>query len=225
MTDEAQQVASPVDGDQQVPETSNGTSAKAETPVVDSEKKTDVDVDLLIKEREEARREAQKLRASLRKKEEAEAEAQRASLSEAERLLAELEDLRKARQEWNNEKRQMLAEGVARDVAGSLGLIDYKDALALIPRSSIEYDDDGTPLNLRELFSNLVKSKPYLVAGGGQSAKVVSTNAASGTSGGAAPTLTAAELEAAQRAGISPERWEALKAVKTLDDWKKTKTS
>lgn len=225
MTDEAQQVASPEDADKQVQETSNSTSAVAGTQVVDSEKKPELDLELLIKEREEAKREAQKLRATLRQKETAEAEAAKASMSEAERLLAELDDLRKMQQDWTNEKKEILAEGVARDVASTLGLIDYKDALALIPKSQIEYDDAGVPQNLRELFAQLVKSKPYLVAGGGQSPKVMSTNAASGTSGGNAPTLNAAELEAAQRAGISPERWAALKSVKTLDDWKKTKTS
>ena len=225
MTDEAQPAPLQESESKQVQETSDSTSATAETLAVNSDKKTDIDVDLLLREREEARREAQKLRATLRKKEESEAEAAKASLSEAERLAAELDELRKARQDWQTEKREMLAEGVARDVAESLGLIDYKDALALIPRSSIEYDDNGVPVNLRELFQHLVKSKPYLVAGSGQSTKVVSTNAASGTSGGSAPVLTAMELEAAQRAGISPERWNALKSVKTLDDWKKTKTS
>jgi hypothetical protein len=131
--------------------------------------------------------------------------------------------LRKQAETWANEKKAILAESVARDAAEKLGIIDYRDALALTPKDDIVYDDDGRPENLESLFTALVKSKPYLVSGDSRQVKTVTANASAGTSGGPTVRLSADELEQAKRAGIAPERWVALKSVKTLDDWKKTR--
>jgi hypothetical protein len=188
-----------------------------------NESKPELDVQVLVKEREEAKREAQKLRTALRAKEAAEAEAAKAQMSEQEKLHAEVAELRKQAETWASEKKAILAESVARDAAEKLGIIDYRDALALTPKDDIVYDDDGRPENLESLFTMLVKSKPYLVSGDSRQVKTVTANASAGTSGGPTVRLSADELEQAKRAGITPERWVALKAVKTLDDWKKTR--
>jgi hypothetical protein len=188
-----------------------------------TESKPELDVQVLVKEREEAKREAQKLRQQLRAKEAAEAEAAKAQMSEQERLVAEVTELRKQAETWANERKAILAEAVARDAAEKIGIIDYRDALALVSKEEIVYDDLGKPENLDILFSNLVKAKPYLVSGDGRQVKTATANASAGTSGGPTVRLSSEELEMAKRAGIAPERWVALKAVKTLDDWKKTR--
>lgn len=188
-----------------------------------TESKPELDVQVLVKEREEAKREAQKLRQQLRAKEAAEAEAAKAQMSEQERLVAEVTELRKQAETWANERKAILAEAVARDAAEKIGVIDYRDALALVNKDEIVYDDSGKPENLEILFSNLVKAKPYLVSGDGRQVKTATANASAGTSGGPTVRLSSEELEMAKRAGITPERWVALKAVKTLDDWKKTR--
>ena len=221
MADEAQKVAA-----QEVPPTTqevpSDEGANITTQAV-TESKPELDVDVLVKEREEAKREAQKLRQQLRQKEAAEAEAAKAQMSEQERLTAEVAELRRQAETWAGEKKSILAESIAQSIAGKIGIIDYRDALALTDKDAIVYDEDGRPENLESLFANLVKAKPYLVSGDGRTVKTPATNAASGTSGGPTVRLTSDELAEAQRAGIAPERWAALKSVKTLDDWKKTR--
>lgn len=223
MTDEAQK-ATTQEVVPQALEANSVTSADTTTLEVNSPK-ADLDVDLLVKEREEAKREAQKLRQQLRAKETAEAEAAKAQMTEQERLATELADLRKQAETWAKERQQIVAESAARDIADELGIIDHRDALALTNRDEIVYDDAGRPENLKQLFSALVKAKPYLVSGEGRTVKTAAASASAGVSGGPTVRLTAEELKEAERAGITPERWVALKSVKTLDDWKKTRTS
>lgn len=221
MTDEAQKTVT-----QEVPPTTqevpSDEGAQVTTQEV-NESKPDLDVQVLVKEREEAKREAQKLRTTLRQKEAAEAEAAKAQMSEQERLVAELAELKKQAEVWANEKKLLMGETVARDAAEKIGIIDYRDALALVNKDEIVYDDNGRPENFDSLFSALVKAKPYLVSGDGRTVKTATANASSGTSGGPTVRLSSEELEQAKRAGITPERWVALKQVKTLDDWKKTR--
>jgi hypothetical protein len=225
MTDTAQQ-ATTQEVQPQAQEALNDASANVASTtqeVVATPEQPTPDVNILLREREEAKREAQNLRKQLRAKEQAEEETARAAMSETDRLKAEVESLRQQQQTWSEERRSIVSESTARDVAERLSIIDYRDALALVEKSSIVYGDDGKPENLETLFLNLIKAKPYLVSGEGRSVKPsTTTNAASGTSGGPTVRLTSEELEAAERAGMSPERYSALKQVKTLDDWKKS---
>ncbi len=162
-----------------------------------------------------ANKEAEKARLAAR-------ELERSKLSEEEKASAELADLKAEREQWLLEKRKLLADAEARDIGAKLGLVDYRDALALIPADQIETDADGKPTNIEALFRELVAAKGYLVA---HPSKPVppSTGAAAGTSGGRPPNLTADELAAAQRTGIAPERYAALKGVTTLADWQATR--
>lgn len=182
-----------------------------------------LDPAVLLRERDEAKREAANARRELNKREAAEREAAAAAMSDAEKVVAERDALKAERDKWETEKRRLLADAEARDLGAKLGLVDHRDALALIPADQIEIDETtGRPKNLETLFRALIAEKPYLVAKPGATPPP-STGAAAGTSGGPAPRLTADELEAARTTGIAPERYAALKSVKTLDDWQKTR--
>lgn len=226
------QTPAPQEGAGESPQ--EGGAGAAPTPLEGGDDpQQSLDPVIAARERDEAKREAQTLRRKLRELEKAEADRQAAAeqermaaLSDVDKVKAEIEQLRKEREEWVQERRRLVADAEARDLGTKLGLLDYRDALALIPDDEIEVDDDGRPTNLEPLFRELVKQKPYL-AGKAQEGRPAApnSNASSGTSGGPSPKLTSAELEAANKAGIDPQRYAALKGVKTLAEWQSTRQS
>lgn len=50
--------------------------------------------------------------------------------------------------------------------AAKRGLADPSDAIALLDRSVLEFDKDGSPTNIAEAMDSLLKAKPHLVGGG-----------------------------------------------------------
>lgn len=208
--------ATPQGGESQDGTTPEGTQAGA-TPTPGT---SEHERKLAERERENA-----DLRRRLKKRDDEDAAKAAAAMTEAEQAAAALKKLQAERDEWQAEKRKLLADAEARDLGAKLGLIDYRDALALIPPDQIVIDEtSGKPTNLEQLFRDLVKEKGYLVEKATKPAPP-STGAAAGTSGGPAPRLTADELDAANKAGIAPERWAALKGVSTLADWQKTRAA
>lgn len=107
--------------------------------------------------------EARKLRAeanSLRKRLK---EAEERDLTEAQRSQKELDDLRKARDGWETERREMQLQMHVADTATRLAFVNPTVAYRLIDRDAVEYDDNGTPRNTEKLLQKLAESEPYLV--------------------------------------------------------------
>lgn len=186
-----------------------GSQAPATTP-------TD-DPIILRQKLDEANREAARLRTEKKKRDDADEAARVAALSDSEKVVAERDAAAKRVTELEAENQRLQADAEARDLGAKLGLADYRDALALIPADQIERGKDGKPTNLEALFRALLAEKPYLAKTG--TPPPPSTGASAGTSGGPAPRLTADELDAAKRTGTSPERYAAMKNVKTLADY------
>jgi hypothetical protein len=104
-----------------------------------------------------------------------------------------------------------------------MGLVDVDAASRLLDWEQIEYGDDGKPSNVEDLLRGLLKDKPYL--GGQRPIPSGTINPAGGTTGALPPRLTAEELEAAKTYGMTPERYAALRSVRTIDDWAATRRS
>jgi len=104
-----------------------------------------------------------------------------------------------------------------------MGLVDVDAASRLLDWDLIEYGDDGKPNNVEDLLRDLLRDKPYM--GGQRPIPSGSIGATSGTTGALPPRLTAEELEAAKTYNMTPERYAALRSVRTVDDWAATRRS
>lgn len=167
----------------------------------------------------EANKESEKRRKEL-------SEAEKAKLTAEEQTEAELKELRAAKEEWDVQRAELFLEREVNRLAPTLGIVDAEVITRLLDWDELEFDDKGRATNVETAVKAILGAKPYLskkpepVPGGTRTGN----NAADGTSGdGPAPNLTAAELEAAKSSGIDPVRYAALKNVKTIDDWNKTR--
>lgn len=164
--------------------------------------------------RRDAERRAKAAEKALKEKEDAE-------LSEAQKQAKRLADLEAEKATWEQERQTVYLTAAVSDLSPKLGLVDVDAVTRLLDRSAVEFDESGRPTNAEELVRALVRSKPYLA--GGRPQPPVGTNATEGTTSGPAPVLTADELEAAKATGMSPERYAALKGVRTVEDWQATR--
>lgn len=128
-------------------------------------------------------------------------------------------DLQKAHDDALRAHQEYKINAEVRLQAAQMGFADLSDAVRLLDWSEIEYDDDGTPKNVRDLLGKLLKAKPYLagksaasaVTGGGATAPARST-----TSG--PQTLTKEYVAQIQRGGqqawaaLSPEEQQRISA-------------
>jgi hypothetical protein len=164
-------------------------------------------------ERDEAERLRKKAEGDLRK-------LQEASLSEQEKRDKRLEELEAEQKAWERERQQNRIEQAVGRLAAKLKLVDVETVVRLVDGARVEFDDQGNPKNVEQLVTDLVKDKPFLVGQAPAAPAPGGINAGDGTSGGPPPNLTADELGAAKASGMTPERYAAMKSVKTLDDWK-----
>lgn len=148
-------------------------------------------------------------------------EEEKAKLTGQEQVAAELEELREAEQQWAVERAELTIEREIGRLGPKLGILDPEVTAALIDWDDLEFDDDGKPTNVEDVVRALIAKKPML-AGKPSDRNAPRTDSGQGTGGGTPPSLTAAELTAAQSAGISPERYDQLKKVRTLKDWQST---
>lgn len=179
------------------------------------------DVAVLQRELSKARSEAAKSRVELKAFKDAETEKQKADLTEQERLTRRTTELEKALAEAEAKARAKAIEAAVAKQANLLGIIDADAAVKLLDAEDLELDSEtGEPTNIEAALKALIKAKPYL-ASKPEPQTPGGTNGAAGTQAGPAPKLTADELTAAQSAGMTPERYAALKGVKTFADWQK----
>lgn len=173
----------------------------------------------LQRELAKTRAEAAEWRTKLRAFEEAQKKAAEAQLTEAERLERRVTELEKQNEALLAEKQELVILNAVTANANKLGIVDPEAAVKLLDRKGLKLADDGSPENLDAALRDLLKEKPYLTAK--PSASAGRTDASAGVTAGPPPNLTADELSAAQAAGMTPERYAALKQVKTLDDYQR----
>lgn len=92
----------------------------------------------------------------------AEQAAKDAELGELERSKKQYSDLQAQHNEYTLRMQDRIVRYEIENQAAKLGIIDPEAAAALLPRSQLEYDDDGTPTNADKLLKDLIKNKPYL---------------------------------------------------------------
>lgn len=165
------------------------------------------------------------------KREAAEAELKKyqdAELSDKERLEQEAEEARQreaaaeAREAAANERIRQ-ATLLAELAKPEHGIVDAGAAAKLI--DGVEYDDKDEPSNLGDpadeesLLGGFLKTHSFLK---GKPPKPAPPSLDAPPDGDPPQVnLTAEELEAAEKAGMTPQQYEARKGVKTLDDWKR----
>lgn len=164
-------------------------------------------------ERDNALKAAKKAEGDLKK-------LQEASLSEQEKRDKRLEELEAEKTVWERERQQNRIEQAVGRLTAKLKLVDVETVVRLVDPARVEFDDKGSPTNVEQLVTDLIRDKPFLATTAPTPPPAGGINAGDGTSGGPPPNLTADELEAAKASGMTPERYAAMKGVKTLDDWK-----
>ena len=177
----------------------------------------DVGARLIAEARKAARdaeRRAKDAEKALREREEAE-------LSEQQKQEKRLADLEAERTAWVTERQSVYLTAAVTQLSAKYGLVDVDATVRLLDRDNLDYADNGQPTNAEEMVRALLREKPYL--GGSRPATAVAIGATEGTTTAQPPNLTAEELEAAKGAGLSPERYAALRSVRTIDEWQATR--
>jgi len=111
---------------------------------------------------EQLRKENAGHRTRLKTFEEEEQKRKDAELSERERLEKQLAREQKERADYVARTQDRLVNAEIRSIAAKLGFTDPADAVAMLSRADLEFDDDGTPTNAETLLQALLKAKPYL---------------------------------------------------------------
>lgn len=131
-------------------------AATSSTETVDSQ----ATLALLTRERDEARREAAKLRTAAKTA----AEAQMTELERAQARVAELERVDAERASRERDRSVRLA---AVEEANKLGFRSPDLAYRLIDRGEVDFSDDGEPRNVAKLLKAIAERDPYLLKGNG----------------------------------------------------------
>lgn len=121
------------------------------------------DIDGLLKEVKQLRREAASWRTKLRAAEEAEEQRRRSEMTELERLKADLEAERQARATAEEQRTRQLLRTQVIAAAAKAGLNDPEDAVRMLDTSEMTVADDGTVDGLEQALGALLKAKPYLI--------------------------------------------------------------
>ena len=146
-----------------------------------------------------------------------------AQLSDQERVAKERDALAAEKTAWEQERQATNLKLAVYAQAVPLGIVDADLALAALDRSQVEYDEAGAPKNIADVLLTLLEAKPILKGSAVGASGTGSTNAGGGQGGGKAPSLTAAELEAAQKLGMTPESYAAMRDVNTVGDYEKAR--
>lgn len=149
----------------------------------------------------EARAEAAKYRKRLRElekqleavqaAEQAKAEAELTEVEKASRRAAELEQQLEAER---MARRDSLLESSVTAAAARMGFADARDAVALVPRTDLEFGDDGRPdaASVEAALKRLLSERPHLRAG----------HTAGGSPGNPSRTNPPSETDAQRRARL-----------------------
>ncbi|NOZ27971.1 MAG: hypothetical protein GXP39_07965 [Chloroflexi bacterium] len=108
------------------------------------------------------RAEAAQYRKRLRELERTLEEKEEAELSEQERLQRRVAEYEARLAELERERQERTLQYEVKLRASQMGIVDPDAAWRLLDLASIEFDEDGTPLNVDQALQELVKAKPYL---------------------------------------------------------------
>ena len=122
-----------------------------------------LDAEALAKELKAVRKEAAAYRTKLRQAEEDAEARKRAEMTELERIKADLEAERKARQEADQRRQQQAIRTQVVTAAARMNFADPEDALRMLDQSALEVDDAGNIDGLDAALTALAKAKPYLI--------------------------------------------------------------
>lgn len=153
-----------------------------------------------------------------------EAEAKLKAIEDAQKSDAQKQAERLAAYEakeatWASERQGLELRLALYGMADSAGIADVDLALAALDRSKVEWAD-GRPTNLAEVVDELLEAKP-LLRKGGRRTTTSTTDAGAGRTPGPTPDLNAEELAMAQRLGMTPERYAAMRGVTTVADYER----
>jgi chromosome segregation ATPase len=109
------------------------------------------------------RREAARYRTERKELEEKLKKLEEAQLSETERIANRLAELEKQQAEWMRERQELLVRSAVVSEAVGLNIIDPEAAFKLLDLASLQFDEDGRPVNIKDALTKLIKEKPYLV--------------------------------------------------------------
>lgn len=141
-----------------------------------------------------------------------------ATLSETEKLKAALIAETAKYTEAETRRVQSLMQVAVMTKAAALGFMNPEDAWLLIDTAALKVEDDGKVSGVDEALKALVTARKYLIK------TVIAPELNSGAGGGQGatpPRLTPDELAAAEALGMSPEKYAAMKTVKTPADYLK----
>lgn len=119
-------------------------------------------------------------------------EAQKTELEKAQERATQLEQ--QAKESTARAQEALLRSAVVAEAARK-NVVDPDAAFALLDRSSLQFDDNGNPINVAEAMDSLLQAKTYLVGGSRGSADLGARNGATGP----------AQITADQIKGMSPE--------------------
>lgn len=149
----------------------------------------------------------------------------KSKMTEAEAKEQELAELRGLAEEWQVERASLFLENEVSRLAVKHGIIDPDVVVRLIDWEELEFED-GRPVNTEAVVTAIIREKPYLRGQSQtQQARATGINAGAGHGDKPAVNLNADEIKAAEQAGMTPDRYQALKGVQTLDQWLATRRS
>lgn len=162
MTDHADQADTAVDqNDANATDTTTAASDAAA-----SRSFTQADVDRIVQERlARARTTPPADYDELKQKAERLAEIETANQTELEKAQNRAADLERQANEATERAREALLRSAVVAEAARKNVVDPDAAVALLDRTTLELDDDGSPKNIAEAMDALLKAKPYLAGG------------------------------------------------------------
>lgn len=221
-------VTAPDGGTGPAPDTSapqDGTGTTSQDDGTDGSSTGITDVAVLQRELSKVRQEAAAARVELKAFRDAKKAADDEKLDETTRLTSRQKELEAEVEKLTKQARAKALEASVVKQAIKLGIHDPDAAVKLLDTDELELDEEtGEPKNVEAALKQLIKDKPYL-AKEPDTSTPGSLNGGAGGTAGPAPKLTAEELAQAQAAGMTPERFAALKGVKTLADWQQTRAA
>lgn len=172
----------------------------------------------ILKQREKEKADAAVIR-DLKAKADKLAELEAAQLSDQEKALkrAEEAEAKAAQADHKLRTANLLVE-----LAKTDGVINAKAAAKLI--EGVEFDDTGEPTNLAERVEAMFSDYPELKAttsSAQTSVKAPNVNAGGTTTATDGPKLEPEEVRMAESLGMTPEKYAALKQVRTAEDYQK----
>lgn len=148
-------------------------TSQADTPnpqAGDGSSSPDNTADEAAKARAEAAKYRRQLRDTQKRLEELEA-AERAKaeaeLSEAEKAARRAQELEAELERERSARRESMLESAVTAAAARMGFADARDAVALLPRTDLEFADDGRPeaASVENALKTLLADRPHLRAG------------------------------------------------------------